>query len=504
MVFQLLAVLIAFVTWMHGLATPQPPAPEPTQTQPVVPPPTSTSPTPAPTPAPTPTPSPSAGSFVQRSGSTLTLDGAPFRFSGTNMYWLALDDNVRDAQGPTHPTPFRVDDAMTSARAGGATVVRAWASTVGCPRCIEPTLGQFPASAFVSLDHAVASARAHGLRMVLTLTDNWAYYNGGKLTYTGWRGVGEADFFTNPTVIGDYQRFITTVLTHVNPETGLAYRDDPTIMGWETGNEMYCQSCPGNPWFPQWTAAIANHIDSLAPRQLVVDGHGTDPACTTGCLDVPSLDIPTVDVVDDHHYPRTVARVQSAAALTRAHGKAYLVGEYDWRTSRGSPLPDFLAAIETSGAAGDLGWVTVPHADTTGYVDHDDGYQLFYPGATPDERNRVSALRQHAARMTGAALPASVTSAVLDAPRLSSAAAGAGGVALTWRGVGAADTYTVQRSVDGVGWSTVLTGVRDQRVIHGPTATDATGGQRAGLRYRVRAVSVGGTPGSWSAVVTAG
>ena len=63
---------------------------------------------------------PPASSFVQRTGSGLTLAGAPFRFSGTNVYWLGLDDNVRDAAGaPTYPTRFRVDDAFRAAQAAG-------------------------------------------------------------------------------------------------------------------------------------------------------------------------------------------------------------------------------------------------------------------------------------------------------------------------------------------------------------------------------------------------
>lgn len=461
-------------------------------------------PVPDPTPGPTPQPGPEpANGFVQHQGSGLTLGGAPFRFSGTNMYWLALDDNVKDADGaPTYPTAFRIDDAMATAQAAGSTVVRAWAGTVGCPRCISPSLGTINPEGFSSLDLAVASARTHGQRLLLSLVDNWQYYHGSKMTYVGWRGKGEVAFFTDPQVIGDYQFYITAVLTHVNPYTGLRYADDPTIMGWETGNEMYCQSCPGNPWFPGWTRAVADHISSVAPRQLVVDGHGTDPSCTSRCLDVPSLDIPSVDMVDDHHYPPSIARVRDSAALAAAHGKAYMVGEYDWRNARGGdPLPAFLAAIRASSTAGDLFWALIPHADTTGFVDHDDGFQYFYPGRDADERSRTTALVAHAGAMTGRS---GAPPAGLGTPRLTRVGATGDGVALTWRGVATATGYTVQRSGDGVGWTTVLSGVSDQRPIYGPTATDTSAGAVRGQRYRVRAEAAGGRAGAWSAVLTAG
>ena len=449
---------------------------------------------------PAPTPAEAAGLFVQRTGASLTLGGAPYRFSGTNMYWLELDDNVRDAGGPTYPTQYRIDDAMTTAQAMGITVVRAWANSVGCARCIEPNLGQFNPDAFQALDHAVASAKAHGVRLELSLANNWDYYHGSKLTYTRWRGLDEESFFTNPTVIGDYQAFITTVLTHVNPVTGLAYKDDPTILGWATGNEMYCQTCAGNPWFPSWTQAVADHIKSVAPRQLVVDGHGTDISCTSACLNLPSLDIASVDIVDDHQYPPSVARLTDSVALARAHGKAYQVGEYNWLDTGGSDtLPQFLAAVESSGAAGDLFWGVFPHADTTGFVDHNDGFQYFYPGRDGDQRARTAQLVDHASRMSRSSTPVPV----LGSPLLTGATATGAGVDLTFRGVAAADTYTVQRSRDGASWTTVSTGVTDQQALHGPTTADATRGAAAGARYRVQAVALDGLPGPWSDTLTA-
>jgi len=449
-----------------------------------------------PTTAPAPAVGPSSP-FVQHVGSGLQLGGQPFRFGGTNMYWLTLDDNVRDASGPTYPTPYRIDDAMTDAQDMHATVVRAWANTVGCARCIEPALGHFNDAAFTGLDQAVQSAHAHGIYLALDLADNWAYYNGGKLTYTGWRGKGEAAFFSDPTVLHDYLTFIDHVLSHVNPLTGLAYRDDPTIMGWETGNEMWCQTCPGNFWDGSWTRAVADHIKAVAPRQLVIDGHGVDNTCTTGCLSTADLQVASVDVVDDHFYPMHTARVADASAQAAAYGKAYLVGEYDWvqHDAGGDPLPAFLSAVERSSAAGDLTWALVPHYDDGGLVDHNDGFQMFYPGTSADQRSREDLLRAHAATLAGAGSPGAHLAP--GAPVLLTVTAGSAGTRIVWRGAALAAGYTLQRSTDaGQTWTTVATGLPDTLSDLNPGYTDVA--PPAGATYRMAAVNLDGAAGPWS------
>ena len=446
--------------------------------------------------------------FVQRTGSTLTLAGKPFRFSGTNIYWLGLDDNVRDAAGaPTYPTRFRVDDAFRAARAAGGTVVRTWGGLVGCARCIEPSRGVFQDSAFDSLDYSVAAAAKHGQRLVITLVDNWDYYHGSKHTFTGWRGLPESAFFSDPRVIADYQAYITHVVTHVNPYTGLSYADDPTIMAWETGNEMWCQTCSGNYWDGSWTRAVADHLARVAPAQLVVDGHGTDPSCRTGCLHEPSLDIDSVDIVDDHFYPMQLDRVRSSAATAIRHGKAYLVGEYDWNGHvGGDPLDAFLTAARTAGAAGALFWSVVPHADTAGFVDHADGFQYFFPGRTADEVGRTKVLQQFAVAM-GSAAPSPWTAP--PAPcglRVTTSSEGNG---VSWRGAAPAVRYEVQRldtGRPGATWTSLTWNVLDQRVVSGPLWTDRSTSARAGsaASYRVRAATAVGSFSPWSTAVARG
>ena len=67
--------------------------------------------------------------FVVRRGSSLVQNEETFSFSGVNIYWLGQDENNPDVpEGPSphysHPSLFRIDDVLTSAKSMGSLVVR--------------------------------------------------------------------------------------------------------------------------------------------------------------------------------------------------------------------------------------------------------------------------------------------------------------------------------------------------------------------------------------------
>jgi len=62
-------------------------------------------------------------SFVSRNGSSLVLEGSPFRFGGANIYWLGLDEN--GPSGVAYPSVFRQADALNATSQMGMRVSRA-------------------------------------------------------------------------------------------------------------------------------------------------------------------------------------------------------------------------------------------------------------------------------------------------------------------------------------------------------------------------------------------
>lgn len=365
--------------------------------------------------------------FVSRTGTQLWLNGQPFRFSGPNIYWLGLDEKA--VGGVDYPTEFRIHDVLATAKEMGATVVRTHAAiSVGCEKCIEPALGVFNETALQKLDYAIATAEQYGLKLVLPLVDNYHYYHGGKSTFTAWRGLAdEEQFYTDPTVLADFRQYIATIVNRVNTYTGIAYKGDPTIVAWETGNELH-------PPFA-WTQTIADELKRLDTNHLIIDG-------SYGIRDE-ALAIAHVDIYSDHFYPLDTARLANDAQRTSQANKAFVVGEYDWSNSGGGDaLAGFLAATETNPAiSGDLFWALWSHDDVQGYVTLDTSWDLHYPGSTPERQLRAQMLRAHAYAMRGvdAPLPAPPT-----APRITSAAG-----AITWQGVAGADRYTIERSTIG-------------------------------------------------------
>ena len=451
--------------------------------------------------------------YVSRSGDTLLLNGEPFRFSGTNVFWGGLDDDGRI--GFNYPTKFRVDSALQTVVDMGETVVRCQTCGIstGTPFSVEPTLGGFSQTAQRHIDYFIAQAQRYGLKVVIPLTDNYGYYLGSYCDYTSWLRLSPASscpsaravsaFYDDPRAIAAFEKYISVVLNHVNYYTGVRNKDNHAIMAWETGNEMpYGVGGPAE--LSRWTAKITAFIRSQDKNHLIMDG--------ADVLDPYDLALPDVDIIDTHYYPLNTQTLSQDAVQTAAAGKAMVVGEYAWNDA--AKLEAFLSDIQqTPAIAGDMYWDLQPENDFFGYVEHYDGYQLHYPGDTSDvgdyggepllakvnDASEVTELRSHAYAMSGRAIPAypvPPAPVMTNVERVASSTAGAGNL-LEWRGSPGAASYVVQRSTRGASgpWTTVA------RVNAGTLAApylDSRGGTGPNLWYRVTAVNAGGALGAAS------
>ncbi|MBB5913008.1 hypothetical protein BJY24_001875 [Nocardia transvalensis] len=451
--------------------------------------------------------------FVRREGSALTVAGQPFRFSGANIEWLGLmnygpnPSAAVPAGSERYPTEFEVDDAFATAREMGATVIRSQTlgDTVGCPSCLEPALGQFNPDAFAHMDMVVAKARAHGLKLIGEFSgdadgapspDQNSPTADSHDWYCTWRNrpdCGHA-FFTDPDLIGDYERHMRAVLEHVNPLTGLAYKDDPTFAGWVDGNNLDLLDGVPMPVMEDWLRTVSDHFHAIAPRQLFVNISlgGGDGFVTDGALRIPGIDIYAAEyyphwlpiVSGGNRIDGNAPSLHDKASQVAAAGKSFAVIEFGWdRTDFLTPdaLRDFATGLENDpNIAGDNFWALQAHATGHGWqpIPADTGcsptcewgedgnwWALYYTGITTashdaaDMAARAQLLRTHSYAMAGYPVPPPHDP--VPAPTITSADAGT----VLFEGAAGARDYSIQRQ-DGGGWSTVC----DHCV------TDASGG----------------------------
>ena len=181
-------------------------------------------------------------SFVTRNGSDLILENNVIRLAGANIYWLGLDEN--GSPGIDYPTTFRVEDAiLTASKILGSTLVRSHTLGIsyGNPKSFEPTLNSFDKQIAINkICESIYYAKINNIRLIIPLTDNYYYYHGGEHTFTDWYNINNVTlFYYNQTVINAFKYYLNTLMNTYNNYTNTYIKNEPTILAFETGNEIY-------------------------------------------------------------------------------------------------------------------------------------------------------------------------------------------------------------------------------------------------------------------------
>lgn len=351
--------------------------------------------------------------FVKQAGPELRLNGKIFRFAGTNNYYLM------------YKSPVMVDDVLTTAAANGFNVMRMWGSLeIGNQdgsnsingksdgvyfqywNGTEPAYNDGP-DGLQRLDYAIWKAGQLGIRLVIPFVNNWNAF-GGMDQYVRWRGGNyHDDFYSDPVIRQWFKNWITHLLNRVNPLTGLAYKDDPTIMMWELANEPRCLSAGAYPRSPNcntqtlvnWAAEMSAYVKSIDNKHLVSVGDegfycipgATDwtENCGEGVDTLAFARLPTIDVMSFHLYPDHWGKdaawgtqwIQRHFADARALRKPAMLGEYGYqdKATRNVVFKQWTDAVFDSGGAGALYWILSGKQDDGSlYADYD-GFTVYCP-----------------------------------------------------------------------------------------------------------------------------
>lgn len=229
--------------------------------------------------------------LVTRDGTTLLLDGDPFRFTGLNIYNANSDGWCG---GPLGSGP-ELDRALT-AIGPGHEVIRSWFFQ---PLAIDRGTRQRDWTAF---DHTLATAAAHGFKVVATLTDQW----GECGTDTAGNGYKTADWYVDgyqqvqPGMLVSYRDWVAEVVAR--------YAGDPRIAFWQLINEAEVTPCPSGDPFPfdtlhAWASDVSGLVKSIDPDHLVSLGTIGTGQCAAVVWQYQDLHaIPTIDLCEFHDY----------------------------------------------------------------------------------------------------------------------------------------------------------------------------------------------------------
>ena len=391
--------------------------------------------------------------FVYRNGSDLKLQGKKFRFAGTNNYYLMYKSRKM------------VDAVLEKAAANNLNVVRTWGFLdIGN---LDGSSGQKPADGVYfqywdgekpayndgpdgleRMDYIVAKAGELGVKLVIPLVNNWSTF-GGMDQYVRWAGGQyHDDFYRDPQIRSWYKDWVSHMLNRVNTVTGVAYKDDPTIMTWELANEPRCLSgdLPRSPdcdtkTLTAWADEMSGHIKRVDPNHLVSVGdegfYCTNPNseewtvnCGEGVDTVAFAALPNVDVMSFHLYPDHWDKdaawggnwIESHIKAADKLKKPVMLGEFGWQ-DKATRNPVFKAWTDLAlkqKIDGMLYWILSDvQDDGTLYPDYD-GFTVYCPSpvcttlsnfslALGKEQKKFAPVADHDAVTTPSKTPVTLT-----------------------------------------------------------------------------------------------
>ncbi|KAI9484800.1 glycoside hydrolase superfamily [Zychaea mexicana] len=322
--------------------------------------------------------------FVGTSGATFTNDGASFYFAGTNAYYLMTQ------------TQENVQSILSESAGLNLPVIRTWLFNSGNTDVFFQScnsgameINDDAETGLGRIDYVIQQAAENNVKLIFALTNNWPDFGGMDDYVQCLGGSNHDEFYTNADVVNSFKEYITHVLERTNELTGVKYKDDPTIFGWELANEPRCggsglptsDSC-GPDITTAWVDEISSHIKSIDSNHLV--GIGDEGFFNrageseyeynggTGMDFDATIALSSIDFGTFHMYPEhwtkdneewPIKWINDHAASQESAGKPVILEEYGLaeKSLRTTLYPAWHAAIEEQNVAADAFWqISVP------------------------------------------------------------------------------------------------------------------------------------------------
>ncbi|KAH6892378.1 glycoside hydrolase superfamily [Thelonectria olida] len=221
--------------------------------------------------------------FVTVKGDKFRLNGKDFYFAGSNAYYLPFSGTQADTE-----------KGLKAAKKAGLNVFRTWGfndrNATTDPNGLPKYGGEGAGDTGVyfqtwkdgkstidlaGFDKVVNAASKADMKLIVTLTNNWADYGGMDVYTVNLGGKYHDDFYRLPKIKKAFKRYVKAMVTR--------YKNSPTIMAWELANEPRC-GADGTRNLPRsdsncspellssWIDEMSAYVKSLDPHHLVTWG----------------------------------------------------------------------------------------------------------------------------------------------------------------------------------------------------------------------------------------
>ena len=186
--------------------------------------------------------------FVRRDG-PITIEGArDYKIAGANCYYLAyVDESVHSG-------------VLDLAASMHLNAIRLWAFWENLPQ---------NDIFFERLDRVISMAAQRGIRLILTLANNWKDFGGIPEYLKCFDLSGHDQFYRDGRCRAAYWLWAERLLDRINTITGRPYKEEPAILAWELANEPRCPDVKdGEELLISWIWEMSTLIRSKATKSL--------------------------------------------------------------------------------------------------------------------------------------------------------------------------------------------------------------------------------------------
>lgn len=284
--------------------------------------------------------------FVTVCDGQFFIGDKPYYYIGTNFWFGGILGS--DSIGGDQQRVVRELDFMKSKGINNLRILVGADGRESRISKVEPALqlapGVYNQSLFKGLDFLLNEMGKRGMYAVLYLNNSWEW-SGGYSQYLEWSGCGTAPI---PAVDGwnkflDYVAqyakneqanklfldHVRNVVSRTNTVSGTPYKDDPTIMAWQIGNEPRPFGEDNKEAFAKWIAESAALIKSIDNNHLVSIGSEGSAGCE-GDIELWKRlhDDPNVDYSTIHIWPNNWGWLDKDDMKGTISGSIYKTMEY--------------------------------------------------------------------------------------------------------------------------------------------------------------------------------